>query len=58
VVVEAGAGEAFERVATERDAYQVRRDALHGLHREFTEAQRVAHALRRAVGEEGGVVHV
>ena len=57
VVVEAGAGEAFERTADERDAHQVRRDALHRLHREFAEAQRVAHALRRAVGE-GGVVHV
>ena len=35
----------------------VQRVTPHLVHREFTEAQRVAHALRRAVGDECGAAH-
>jgi len=54
VVVEARAVEAREVVAGERDADQVRRHALHRLHREPAKAQLVAHPAGRAVRHDGG----
>lgn len=53
VVVEPQAREAREVVAGQHDADEVRRDALHRLHRELAKAKVVAHAARCAVGRVG-----
>ena len=50
VIVEAGAGEAGEFIAAERDADQVGRHTLHRVHLQLAKAQFMADTARQAVG--------